>query len=217
MINVVEVPALIDDREEIITRTAGILKRGGQIIFPTEHSYAIAVDAFNVGAVADLNALRGANPGTALPVMVGSPRTLSGIARDISPVTEELISSCWPGLLTLIVAPSPGLAWDLGDGGALGQVAVRMPLHPLAIEILRATGPLAVTTASLAGAPIPREVDALGQEVSESAEMILNLGTLAPGPLSTIIDVTVDPPRLIREGAYTIDELKVIAPNLVLD
>lgn len=217
MINVVEVPALIDGREEIITRTAGILKRGGQIIFPTEHSYAIAVDAFNVGAVADLNSLRGAQPGTALPVMVGSPRTLSGIARDISPVAEELISSCWPGLLTLIVTPSPGLAWDLGDGGALGQVAVRMPLHPLAIEILRATGPLAVTTASLAGAPTPREIDALGQEVSESAEMILNLGTLASGPLSTIIDVTVDPPRLIREGAYTLDELKVIAPNLVLD
>jgi len=217
MINVVEVPALVDEREEVITRAAGILKRGGQIIFPTEHSYAIAVDAFNVEAVADLNSLRGAQAGTALPVMIGSPRTLSGIARDISPVAEELISAFWPGLLTLIVAPSPGLAWDLGDGGILGQVAVRMPLHPLAIEILRATGPLAVTAASPAGAPVPREIDALAQEISESAELILNLGKLATGPVSTIIDVSVEPPRLLREGAYTLDELKAIAPSLVLD
>lgn len=217
MTNIIQVPLLLDRREEIITRAAGILKRGGQVIFPTEHSYAIAVDAFNVRAVAELNALRGAPAGTALSVMVGSPRTLSGIAREIPPVGDLLVAALWPGLLTLVLPTSMGLGWDLGDAGALGRVAVRMPLNPLAIEILRATGPLAVTTAALAGEPPPLEVGLLGQAMSDSAEVILDIGPLPAGLASTMIDLTTEPATLLREGAYTRDQLRAIAPDLVLD
>jgi L-threonylcarbamoyladenylate synthase len=215
--NIVRVPLLLDEREEIITRAAGILRRGGQVVFPTEHSYAIAVDAFNVEAVAELNVLRGASTGTALSVMVGSPRTISGIAREIPPVGDLLIAALWPGLLTLVLPTSLGLAWDLGDGGALGKVAVRMPLHPLAIEILKATGPLAVTTAAPVGAPAPLEVGLMAEVITDSVELILDVGTLSTGPASTIIDLATDPPRLLREGAYTRDRLRAVAPDLVLD
>lgn len=217
MTNVIEVPHLLDQRAEIVTRAAGILKRGGQVIFPTEHSYAIAVDAFDVEAVANLNVLRGVPAGTALSVMVGSPRTLSGIAREIPPVGDLLVAALWPGLLTLVLRPSLGLAWDLGDGGALGQVAIRMPLHPLAIEILRAAGPLAVTTAAMVGAPTPLEVGSLAPEIADSVELILDVGALPAGLASTILDLSADPPRLLREGAYTRDQLRAIAPDLVLD
>ncbi|HUW77845.1 MAG TPA: L-threonylcarbamoyladenylate synthase [Candidatus Nanopelagicaceae bacterium] len=217
MSNIVRVPDLVDDREDIVTRAVGILKRGGQVVFPTEHSYAIAVDAFNVEAVLGLNSLRGAENGTALPVMIGSPRTLNGIARDIPPVCDLLIAALWPGLLTLVLPTSLGLAWDLGDGGALGKVAVRMPLHPLAIDILRASGPLAVTTAAPVGAPIPLDIGALAELIVESAELILDVGSLVSGPPSTIIDLASDEPLLLREGAYTRDRLRQIAPDLVLD
>jgi L-threonylcarbamoyladenylate synthase len=217
MTNIVQVPLLLDEREEIITRAASILRRGGQVVFPTEHSYAIAVDAFNAEAVAELNTLRGAPEGTALSVMVGSPRTLSGIAKDIPPVADLLIAALWPGLLTLVVPTSSGLAWDLGDGGALGKVAVRMPLHPLAIEILRATGPLAVTTAAPVGTPAPLEVGLLAEAIADSVELILDVGPLPAGLASTIIDLATDPPCLLREGAYTRERLRQIAPDLVLD
>ena len=217
MTSVVQVPERIDQRDEIVARTVGILKRGGQVIFPTEHSYAIAVDAFDTEAVAKLNTLRGAPEGTALAVMVGSPRTLSGIAREISPEAELLIAALWPGLMTVILPTSFGLAWDLGDGGWLGKVAVRMPLHPMALEIIRAFGPLAVTSAALAGAPSPLEVRSLTPEIFESAELILDVGVLPAGPLSTIIDLATDPPELLREGAYTRSALRAIAPDLVLE
>ena len=217
MTNVIQVPEQIDQREEIVARTVGILKRGGQVIFPTEHSYAIAVDAFDVEAVAKLNTVRGAPSGTALSVMVASPRTLSGIAREIPPEGDLLIAALWPGLLTLILPTSFGLAWDLGDGGWLGKVAVRMPLHPLALEIIRAFGPLAVTMAGLAGAPAPIEVGSLSSEIFESAELILDVGALPAGPVSTIIDLATDPPELLREGAYSRDALRAIAPDLVLE
>lgn len=217
MTPIIQVPLLLDEREEIITRAAGVLKRGGQVVFPTEHSYAIAVDAFNVGAVAELNALRGAPAGTALSVMVGSPRTLSGIAREIPPVGDLLVAALWPGLLTLVLPTSLGLAWDLGDAGALGTVAVRMPLHPLAIEILRATGPLAVTVAALVGEPTPLEVGQITEAIVDSVELILDVGPLSLGLPSTMIDLTTEPPTLLREGAYTRDQLRAIAPDLVLD
>ena len=97
MTNIIQVPERIDQREEIIARTVGILKRGGQVIFPTEHSYAIAVDAFDTGAVAELNTLRGASGGTSLAIMVASPRTLSGIAREMPPEADLLIAALWPG------------------------------------------------------------------------------------------------------------------------
>jgi L-threonylcarbamoyladenylate synthase len=215
--NIIKVPALLDQRAEIVTRAAGVLKRGGQVVFPTEHSYAIAVDAFNVEAVAELNNLRGAESGTALSVMIGLPRTLSGIARDIPPICDVLIAALWPGLLTVVLPTSLGLAWDLGDGGVLGKVAVRMPLHPLAIEILRASGPLAVTAAAPVGAPIPLEVGLLSEAITDSAELVLDVGRLPAGPASTIIDLATEPPRLLREGAYPRDRLKAIAPDLVLD
>ena len=217
MTNIIKVPPRLDQREELVTRAAGILKRGGQVIFPTEHSYAIAVDAFNIKAVAELNALRGATAGTVLSVMVGSPRTLSGITREIPPVGDLLVAALWPGLLTLVMPTSLGLAWDLGDGGALGRVAVRMPLHPLAIEILRATGPLAVTTAAPVGAPAPLEVELLSETITDSVELILDVGTLSAGLPSTIIDLTTEPPKLLREGAHTLEALRAIAPDLVLD
>lgn len=217
MTNIVQVPRQLDQREEIITRAAGILKHGGQVIFPTEHSYAIAVNAFDVEAVANLNALRDAPAGTALSVMVGSPRTLSGIASEIPLAADLLVAALWPGLLTLVLPTSRSLAWDLGDGGALGKVAIRMPLHPLAIEILRAVGPLAVTTAALSGAPTPLEVGLLAPEITDSVELILDAGVLPAGSPSTIIDLSTDPPQLLREGAYTRDQLRAIVPDLVLD
>lgn len=217
MTNIIKVPSRIDQREEIVTRTAGVLKRGGQVIFPTEHSYAIAVDAFNAEAVAELNSLRGAPAGTALPVMIGSPRTLTGIARDIPLAGDLLVAALWPGLLTLVLPTSLGLAWDLGDGGALGSVAVRMPLHPLALDVLRATGPLAVTVAAPAGGTAPLSIDMLAQSIANSAELILDVGPLPAGLPSTMIDLTVDPPRLLRAGAYSFEALSAIAPDLVLD
>jgi L-threonylcarbamoyladenylate synthase len=215
--NIVQVPLLIHEREAIVTRAAGILKRGGQVVFPTEHCYAIAVDAFNVEAVGEVNLLRRAATGTALSVMIGSPRTLSGIAREIPPMGDLLIAALWPGLLTLVFPTSFGLGWDLGDGGVLGKVAVRMPLHPLALAILRETGPLAVTTAAPQGAEAPLEVEALAQSIADSVELILDAGALPAGPPSTIIDLSTGQPTLIREGAYTRERLGQIAPDLVLD
>ena len=134
------------------------------------------------------------------PVLIGSPNTLHGLVTDFSEQAWELVDAFWPGALTLVAKHQPSLQWDLGD--TRGTVAVRMPLHPVAIELLTEVGPMAVSSANLTGHPVP---GGLRRRPGHARRLRLRLPGRRPDARATcpssIVDVTGKVPVLLRAGA----------------
>ena len=125
---------------------------------------------------------------------------------------RELIEAFWPGPLTLVVREQPTLAWDIASSG--GHISLRMPLHPVALAVLAATGPLAVTSAQRAGSAPPRTCDAAQDQLGDGIALYLDGGeTLAEAP-SSIVDLTASPPMLLREGGYSAEVLREVCSDL---
>ncbi len=186
------------------------IKRGEVVILPLEHSYVYACDAFSFAAVNRLHQLRNDPPGIAAQVIVGKVQLLGGLAQGISPEITELAEEFWPGLLTLNLPQNQSLSWDLGDGGNLSNFAVRMPDQIATLEVVNATGPLAIAAATLAGsAPQTRF------ENSNQLEA-LDVGDLVPGPLSTVVSLAGEILAVTRVGAVTLEALKKVAPTIEL-
>ena len=139
------------EREAGIVAAVTAVRHGGLVVLPTDTVYGIGADAFTPSAVSALLAAKGRGRNVPPPVLVGSVRAASALAETLGPYGQDLIDEFWPGPLTLVFRASPTLAWDLGD--TRGTVAVRMPLHPVALELLRRTGPMAVTGANKQGGP----------------------------------------------------------------
>jgi tRNA threonylcarbamoyl adenosine modification protein (Sua5/YciO/YrdC/YwlC family) len=186
------------------------IKRGEVVILPLEHSYVYACDAFSLAAVNRLHQLRNDPPGVAAQVIVGKARTISGLAQGVSPEITELTENFWPGLLTLNLPQNQSLNWDLGDGGNLTNFVVRMPDQISTLEVVNATGPLAIASATLAGtAPITRV------ENNHQLEA-LDVGELAAGPLSTVVVLEGENLTITRVGALTLEALRKVAPTIEL-
>ena len=186
------------------------IKRGEVVILPLEHSYVYACDAFSLAAVNRLHQLRNDPPGVAAQVIVGKARTLGGLAQGVSPEITELTEKFWPGLLTLNLPQNQSLNWDLGDGGNLTNFVVRMPDQISTLEVVNATGPLAIASATLAGAaPVTRF------ENSHQLEA-LDVGELSDGPLSTVVSLAGEILAVTRVGAVTLEALKKVAPTIEL-
>ena len=186
------------------------IKRGEVVILPLEHSYVYACDAFSLAAVNRLHQLRNDPPGVAAQVIVGKARTISGLAQGVSPEIIELTENFWPGLLTLNLPQNQSLNWDLGDGGNLTNFVVRMPDQISTLEVVNATGPLAIASATLAGtAPITRV------ENNHQLEA-LDVGELAAGPLSTVVVLEGENLTITRVGALTLEALRKVVPTIEL-
>jgi tRNA threonylcarbamoyl adenosine modification protein (Sua5/YciO/YrdC/YwlC family) len=186
------------------------IKRGEVVILPLEHSYVYACDAFSLAAVNRLHQLRNDPPGVAAQVIVGKARTISGLAQGVSPEITELTENFWPGLLTLNLPQNQSLNWDLGDGGNLTNFVVRMPDQISTLEVVNATGPLAIASATMAGtAPITRV------ENNHQLEA-LDVGELAAGPLSTVVVLEGENLTITRVGALTLEALRKVVPTIEL-
>jgi L-threonylcarbamoyladenylate synthase len=196
-------------------REAGILaavttvKAGGLVVLPTDTVYGLGADAFSADAVAALLAAKGRGRNMPPPVLVGSVRAASALAETLGAFGQDLIDEFWPGPLTLIFRASPTLKWDLGDTN--GTVAVRMPLHPVSLELLRRTGPLAVSSANKTGQNAATTADDAQEQLGESVEVYLDGGPCADGVPSTIVDLTAGTPRVLRVGAISVDQLRKVA------
>jgi L-threonylcarbamoyladenylate synthase len=209
---------LIYDTSDPVRRADGLtaaqraIAAGDLVVLPTDTVYGIAADAFSPQAVARLLAAKHRGRDMPVPVLIGSWHTLEGLVDHISPSTDALRSAFWPGGLTLVVRHAMALAWDLGD--ADGTVAVRMPLHPVAIELLQRTGPLAVSSANVSGrSPAPDAEDAFAQ-FGDDVSVYLDAANSEDSLASTIVDCTVEPPRLLRAGAVSLEELRTEVPDI---
>lgn len=201
-------------------RAAGIadavtaLRSGGLVVLPTDTVYGIAADAFDHGAVSALLAAKGRYRDSPPPVLIGALATLDGVTRDLSAAAQDLVDAFWPGPLTLVCHEQPSLTWDLGDAG--GTVAVRMPDHPLTLELLRATGPLAVSSANRTGRPAAITVDDARHQLGDAVGLYLDDGPCASSRPSSIVDVSGEAPRLLRAGALSLARLRHVVPELEL-
>ncbi len=192
-------------------RAAGIaaavaaLKSASLVVLPTDTVYGIGADAFDGSAVAALLAAKGRGRNMPVPVLVGSWHTIEGLVYSVPDGARELIRAFWPGALSLVVRQAPSLQWDLGD--ANGTVMLRMPLHPVAIELLREVGPLAVSSANLSGRPASVTIDEARNQFGELVQVYLDGGPSEQQSASTIVDLTEETPRLLRSGPVSVESL----------
>ncbi len=200
-------------RSDAIDAAVRAVRSGQLVVLPTDTVYGVGADAFDAAAVADLLAAKGRGRDMPVPVLVGSWDTIEGLVSYVPAQMRSLIEAFWPGGLTLVVEHAPSLAWDLGD--ARGTVAVRMPLHPVALELLERTGPMAVSSANRSGQPAALTVEQARQQLGESVQVYLDGGPVTVGVASTIVDVTTETPRVLREGAVSLADLRGVAESVV--
>lgn len=180
--------------------------RGGRlVVLPTDTLYGIGCDAFDGEAVSALLAAKHRGRDMPVPVLVGSWNTIDGLVQRVSPQARDLVQAFWPGGLSLVVEQAPSLAWDLGDTD--GTVMLRMPLHPVAIEVLREVGPMAVSSANVSGSAPAATVDDARAQLGDSVAVYLDGGPADHAVASTIVDLTGEHPVVLREGAVALGEI----------
>jgi len=201
-------------RDAGLVAAATAVQQGGLVVLPTDTVYGIGADAFTPSAVSALLAAKGHGRNMPPSVLVGSVRAAAALADSLGAFGQDLIDEFWPGPLTLIFRSSPTLKWDLGD--TMGTVAVRMPLHPVALELLRRTGPMAVTGANLHGAPPATTAREAESQLGAAVSVYLDGGPCADNVPSTILDLTGTLPRMLRAGMVTSDQLRKVVPVIDL-
>jgi len=188
---------------------ADAVQRGEVVVLPTDTVYGIGCDAFDPAAVGAVLAAKGRGRDVPPPVLVPNVRTLDGLAVDVSPAARELVAAFWPGPLTIVCHAAPTLDWDLGDTG--GTVALRMPLHRVALALLELTGPMAVTSANRHGQPPATTVDEAVEQLGDAVSVYLDGGPSTSSTASTIVDVTGPVPRVLRAGPLELERLRAVA------
>ena len=207
-----------ENLEECVEIVVSAIRRGEIAVLPTESAYIYACDAFINAAVQEIHLLRGDAPGVATQVFVSSAKTLRGLSSDFDEEFAILAEKFWPGPLTLQLKPHHALNWDLGDGGDLGEFAVRSPNLAFLQRVLELTGPLAIASASMAGeAPVTdiEQVPAMAMDIG----VFVDSGNLPQGQATSVVRRSVigvgGGLELIREGAISREELEAALPTLL--
>jgi tRNA threonylcarbamoyl adenosine modification protein (Sua5/YciO/YrdC/YwlC family) len=200
------------EREAGIANAALAVQRGQLVVFPTDTVYGIGADAFDPASVRRLLAAKGRGRDMPPPVLVSAATTLDALAVGVPSYARALIAELWPGPLTIVCRQQPSLQWDLGD--TRGTVAVRMPDHEVALELLARTGPLAVSSANLTGKDAATDADRAEAMLGDSVEVIIDGGPTSGNVPSTIVDCTGDTGRVLRAGVLPLWRLNQIVEPL---
>ena len=202
------VDATTADREQSVTATVDAVRRGEVVVIPTDTVYGIGADAFDPEAVAAVLSAKGRGRDMPPPVLIPDVRTVDGLARAVPEWARRLVTELWPGPLTLVLLAQPSLHWDLGE--TAGTVALRMPDDEIALEVLRETGPLAVTSANRTGEPAATSVTDAAVQLGPAVSVYLDGGPRTSQEPSTIIDCTGEHPVVLRLGAIGRERLEEI-------
>jgi L-threonylcarbamoyladenylate synthase len=187
----------------LVREAAGVLRRGGLVALPTETFYGLAARALDPAAVARVFALKGRAASKALLVLVDGEAMVERVAAEIPPRARELMARHWPGALTLVLRARADVPVDLTGGG--GTIGVRLSPHPVARAVVGALGePVTAPSANLADAAPPTTADGVLRAFPSGVDLVLDAGATRGGPPSTVLDVTVEPPVVLRAGAVTV-------------
>lgn len=203
-----------EERKFGFAAASAAAKRGELVVLPTDTVYGIGTDAFSHKGIGNLLRAKASEGSTPTPVLIGSPNALPALALKVDERIKELVQCFWPGALTLIVKQQPTLNWDLGDTN--GTVAIRMPMHPVAIELLNMVGPMAVSSANLMDQSPATNIDDAYRQFQDVVSVYLDAGITPVSTPSTILDLTREKIHLIRIGAIGLEEITEVVGEVVL-
>jgi len=195
-----------------VREAAEIIRSGGVVVFPTTGLYGLAADAFNPAAVEKIFAIKQRPLNKPILILVPDLRDIPKLVRDIPLAAERIMTALWPGKLTLIFNAASGILPGLTAG--TGKIGIRLPIHPVARFLVRAAArPITATSANISGQTGCSRIADLDPAVAAAVDLILDAGPLEGGAGSTILDVSQDPPVLVREGAIPESLISALLQN----
>lgn len=193
-----------------VARAAEIIRAGGLVAFPTETVYGLGADAMNAHAVERIFIAKGRPADNPIIVHVADARQAAALAREVPAVAEKLMAAFWPGPLTLLFKKAAHVPDGVTRG--LDTVGVRVPAHPVALALLAAAGvPLAAPSANASGKPSPTEAEHVLDDLEGRIDAVLDGGPTGVGLESTVLDVTVSPPVILRPGGLSRERIEAVA------
>lgn len=202
----------LEEVEDAHARALAALRAGDLVVVPTDTIYAVVGDAFSPGATGRLLALKQRGRAVPLPVVIRSPRQVSGLVEHIPEAGERLMASYWPGPLSLVLPAAEGMTWDLGE--TRGTVSLRMPAADFVLDLIAEIGPLACTGASRGGVAPAEEVAQVRRQLAADVALYVDGGPRT-GPPSTVVDVTRDAAQVLRPGAIPAEDIRQVADGEV--
>lgn len=195
--------------DSVLDKAAVIIKSGGIVAFPTETVYGLGADGLNPEAVLRIFEAKERPPGNPLSLLVHSREDVKKVAKNIPEKAFRLMDAFWPGPLTIILEKQD-IVPEITSGN-LQSIGVRMPDHRIPLELIKRAGtPLAAPSANLSGKPSPSLAAHVISDLTGRIDAILDGGKAAIGLESTVIDMTVEPPVILRPGAVNLEELESI-------
>ena len=199
-----ETEILGSDRPEVFDRAISTLKDGGLVALPTDTVYGIAADVWNGEAVSKLYEVKSRSELKSIPVLLRGEVAISEVAEGSNGRVRALAAEFWPGPLTLVVHRNRDLPSEVS---ATETVGVRAPNHVFALALLRMYGPLATTSANPSGQPSATTAEQVIETLGGRIDLIIDGGEVGGGISSTVVDITVDPPELLRQGPVSIESV----------
>ena len=184
-----------------------LIKSGGLVAFPTDTVYGLGADVFNINSIGELYRVKGREGTKAIAVLLGDPNDLQQLTAEMSTTAQRLAENFWPGALTLVVSSHSNLPENISP---LPTVGVRMPDHPIALALLRKTGPLATTSANLSGLSSPKTAQEVLMQLEGRIPLILDGGQTQGGTPSTVVDCTGSEPVILREGPISLQQIMAV-------
>jgi L-threonylcarbamoyladenylate synthase len=201
------------DDPQTIRRARRMLRSGQIVAFPTDTVYGVGADAFQPEAVAALYSVKNRPRNKAIPILVSQVEDIARVARVVPIAAWDLVQRFWPGGLTLVLPRAERVPAIVTAGGS--SVAVRCPDHPVPLDLMNAIGaPLAATSANLSGQASPSNARQVLIQLAGRVPLIIDGGECPGGISSTVLDLSVTPPRILRVGAIPATELRDLLPDL---
>lgn len=188
---------LSENLDSTLTEAVKQIKAGGVVVFPTDTVYGLGCSLFQTQSIQKLYAIKGREASKAIAVLCSDIEQLPSVAADVTQNAFHLVENCWPGALTIIVNKNPLIPQELSS---LPTVGVRIPDHPFARALIRACGPMAVTSANLAGLPSGTSAQVVIDQLGSQVDIIIDGGQSPGGAASTVVDCTGPNPVILREG-----------------
>jgi L-threonylcarbamoyladenylate synthase len=206
---------ILSATEEHIARAAAVIRAGGLVAFPTETVYGLGADALNKDAVRKIFLAKERPADDPLIVHIAHAQQLTQLARQIPQRAWDLAEKFWPGPLTLVL-PKTDRVPPVTTGG-LDTVAVRAPAHPVAQKLLERSGvPIAAPSANRFGRPSPTTAQHVWEDLDGRIDLIVDGGPTPIGVESTVLDLTQEPPMVLRPGGVTLEELREVLSEVRL-
>lgn len=201
---------------KLFDKAVEVINHGGVVAFPTETVYGLGANGLDPESVKKIFQAKGRPADNPLILHIYDISQLNILTKEIPPIAVECMKRFWPGPLTMILIKSHVVP-DIISGG-LETVAIRMPDHPIALELIKRTNTtIAAPSANISGRPSPTSAEHVRVDLSGKIEMIIDGGTTGVGLESTVLDLSTDTPTILRPGGITFEELKEFIPNLEID